>query len=364
MNVSCVKRFFGFVTILAVCFIVALPRADALTFNLTYDTDTPTDVVNGFNMAANLWSATLVDNITININVGLENISNPSIIGETSCSWLNPTNSSATYTSFVNALQSHSRSADDASAYAHLQSGPTYSRWINGTTDNPNGDGSLTPYNDTMNWVGITTANGKALGLTLDDPSFSASDGTIKFSTQWTNRFDYAHGLTIQSDKIDFVGAAAHEIGHLLGFSSGVDDLDSLYYTIYRGAGTNFSSNAIDFFRFSSLSLSNGLPDYTVGTGYKYFSVDGGSNAIAAFSTGVYLGDGSQASHWTNASPRVGLMGPKAGDGEKLDITRTDLRAIDVLGYSLIPEPSSFLLVLFGALLCFRGRRRSINPTG
>ncbi|MCX7008313.1 MAG: NF038122 family metalloprotease [Kiritimatiellaeota bacterium] len=340
----------------------SIQMAHALSFNLTYDPSMAPEAISGFNMAANLWSAVLADNITINLFVGYQDISNPNIIAQTATGdpqyWAAQADSS--YTTYYNALMSHRTSADDFLAVANLPSGPNYSRLINNTIDNPNGPYSATPYLDSMDWVGVTRANAKALGLTLADPN--GLDGSIVFNTYWSNSFDFAHGPTIDPLKMDFVGAAAHEIGHVLGFTSGVDDIDNNAYGI---SGTNFSVNAIDLFRYSALSLSNGVIDYTADTREKYFSLDGGSNAIAYFSTGVNSGDGQQASHWLNVSPfpRIGIMGPTAMYGEKLDVTDIDQLAMDAIGYSLIPEPGTSLFIVLGVAL-FMGRRTWLRQRG
>lgn len=66
--------------------------------------------------------------------------------------------------------------------------------------------------------------------------------------------FDFNHN-NVAPGKINFVGVAAHEIGHALGFVSGVDDIDGLngVYT-----GDTLCSNLLDLFRNSSLNLATG----------------------------------------------------------------------------------------------------------
>lgn len=331
------------------CFSAALP-ASAISFNLSYDASMSSDAIAGFTAAANLWSGVLGDDITINIQVGYVPLA-PGIIGSTASAWYGEP-----YTDFAGALATHRTSADDYTAVAHLPTGDTYSRWINYTSDNPNGVGSATPFVDSLNWVGVTSANAKTLGLAPAHDT--AVDGSIVFSSLFT--YDFAHGTNIAPGAIDFVGAAAHEIGHVLGFVSGVDDIDVLASTNGLAAGTDYSNNAIDFFRYSALSLSdtNHYNDYTAGPSPKYFSLDGGVTALTNFSTGTYMGDGRQASHWIDVSPSVGLMDPTGGYGEYLSITPTDLVAFDVLGYTVIPEPSTVVLTGVFALAAWARRRR------
>lgn len=49
-------------------------------------------------------------------------------------------------------------------------------------------------------------------------------DGSITFNSKRTFDFDPSNGIT--AGQFDFVGTATHEIGHVLGFISGVDILD------------------------------------------------------------------------------------------------------------------------------------------
>jgi hypothetical protein len=51
-------------------------------------------------------------------------------------------------------------------------------------------------------------------------------------------------------------------------------------------------------------------------------------------------------------------MGPTAAPGEMLNISVTDLEAMDVLGYT-IPEPGAGSLFVVGLLLLLRNLRRN-----
>src|SRR6185295_7999459 len=221
--------------------------------------------------------------------------------------------------------------------------GSAFSMLINRTANNPNGVVSATPYFDTglggpgqagpenNSTVRITSANAKALGLY---PANSAGlDGTVTFNTAASFDFDRSNG--INAAQIDFVGVAAHELGHMLGFVSGVD--------ILAGNGTAPGLNGnqlkfvtpLDLFRFSSRSIGAGggvgVDDWTDDDTAKYFSVDGGATSLAAFSTGTTF----EASHWKD-NLGIGIMDPTAGAGELLLITNNDRRAFDVIGYNPI----------------------------
>jgi hypothetical protein len=120
-------------------------------------------------------------------------------------------------------------------------------------------------------------------------------------------------------------------------------------------------ASILDLFRFSSQSyaLGRGVIDCAADGRDKYFSVDGGATMAGPFSAGM-LGDGYQAGHW-RAFYYTGLMDPTifTGAGGVRGLSATDLRAFDVMGFT-IPEPStaSLLLVASGTAAWMRGRRR------
>jgi hypothetical protein len=165
--------------------------------------------------------------------------------------------------------------------------------------------------------------------------------------------FNRADGIT--SGQFDFVGVASHELAHLLGFASGINQLEQV-----GGAAESLPSSVLDLFRFSKDSNNAGIIDTTADTRPKYFSIDGGANRVAPFSTGAVYGDGMQADHWQNFS-FTGLMDPQTFSGMLRNISRTDMRAMDVIGYR-IPEPGSAALALVAAFCAtWSGRLRRMR---
>lgn len=324
---------------LGVGFILAtVPARAKVAFNFIPEPGTPQFAIDGFVAAGNLWSVVLANDITVNIQIGFASLG-PNVIAEAGSEF-----GEWSYPVVTAALQTQRTSPDDFSAHASLQPGSTFNRLINHTSNNPNGPNSAAPYVDTMDRVGITTANAKALGLLKPSPEL---DATIRFSSDFN--FDFNHGPTIAPGQFDFVGAAAHEIGHALGFVSGVDDIDTAGGQF---PGDNFSSNLIDLFRYSqeSLAAGPGYTDYTADNRLKFFSADGGSSLVGAFSNGLVFGDGRQASHWKDFQG-IGIMDPTANFGERLEISYADLRAFDVIGFTLVPEPGIVALLGFAVLV-------------
>jgi len=312
-----------------------------VTFNLIPEAGMPAVASNGFYNAASKWSSLLYNDFTVNLQIGYTTLG-AGILGQASSSF-----ASYSYSDTVSALTGARISAEDYTSVASLQPGPSYNRMINRTSNNPNGAGSSVPYLDSHSTVGMTTANAKALGLM---GASATIDAVIRFNSSFA--FDFIPGNGISAGQYDFVGVAMHEIGHALGFVSAADRVD-----VSGGAfpDTAFNSYTLDLFRYSTASKNMGLGygDITADGRTKFFSIDGGATQLAGFSTGVTYGDGSQASHWKD-NLGIGLMDPTAAPGELMSISANDLLAMDVIGYSLIPEPATGAILLVGTLFVIR----------
>lgn len=358
----------------------ALPAQAAPNFVLNFLNTTSAPEQTAFTQAAAIWSSVLADNVTVNLTVGT------AALGPTILAQADSTSVRYSYSTTRNALVADATSSNDAIATANLQAGPNLRLLINGTANNPNGSGSLTPYldntGDNTNQVNMTRANAKALSLGsggLLNTSLAsgcttlACDGYIAFNTTSFNwDLDPTNGIT--AGLFDFVGIAVHEIGHALGFISGVDVLD----TNSPGAGPYLDDQftyvaPLDFFRCSSASAALSALDWTAGTntGTRLFSLNGCATSLASFSTGRILGDGQQASHWKD-NLGLGIMDPTSAPGEQLTITPLDLTAFDVIGWNLAstptvsaptvatPAPASALVFAFGLAGLGLARRRTL----
>ena len=384
----------------------------------------------GFDVARLYWESVLKDNITVRLNIGFQAL-DPGVIaqaGSTSVS-LNVQDAYALLGADVNG-------ALDAQAVANLRpllpSGANpgslalsavVNDFVNPATRVGYQHGTSRLDNDgSVNNIvlDVNTSVIKSLGVTsgtIDGVDLATtSDAGITFSNQLNFDFDPSDGIS--GGSFDFIGVAIHEIGHSLGFVSGVD----IYDLVSRDAGpladlleagafgpdrnldeTFRVMSTLDLFRYGEHSDDFGAVrqlDWTTG-GDKFFSIDGGLSELfgnSNFSTGAFNGDGNQASHWidneylpregapcsrVSTSP-IGIMNPTFGFCEAGSVTGLDLAAFDAMGWDLdfnilansgyqfttaeafaafgvlapVPEPATWALMIAGFGLVGAAMRR------
>lgn len=298
-----------------------------------------------FNRAAASWEAKISDPITVTIDADFSALGS-GILGST--------NSVILFSGF-NSIRNQMvvDAADEGTDDLIVASLPTAATFIGTVPSGFSFDGNIQ----------ASKANFKALGFTGLDAMFGASDANIAFSTGFTFDFDKSDGIS--AGAIDFEGVAAHEIGHALGFFSAVDDVDF----ILPGTGA-IEPTPLDLFRFldNSANDPNTAADFaTKARNFVPGAVDITDQVVAGsqgalevlMSTGIDFGDGRQASHWKD-NLGLGLMDPTAAFGENVLFTANDYRAMDLIGYDIVPEPTSAaLLALVGMTAFARRSRRS-----
>jgi hypothetical protein len=311
-----------------------------------------------FEAAARYWTSLFNDNITIRLDVRFSQLGT-GILGSTGS-----TTNTVGYSAVRQALIADAKSTFDQVAVASLAEGPlTFAS--NEPAGQPiNRETRVLDANNSFdnNNLNVNTAQMKAMGLA---PVYAANnpngrDGSVSFSTLFDWDFDPTDG--IDPGKIDFVGVAAHEIGHALGFRSGVDtaDVNALPGVALPGRTglNNIAWGTVhDLFRYGTLDGQT-VRDWTV-AGAPCYSIDGGQNCLALMSTGRTVGDGRQASHWKddallNISPPIGIMDPTAtgpGGGRPFQqVSLFDIIAFDAMGYDLaaVPEPQTWAMMILG----------------
>lgn len=305
-----------------------------------------------FNRAAAQWQARIADPITVNITAIMTNMGSPTIIGSTSNVVLQ-----ADYTTIRDQVVADAADEADDAIVGFMPTAGQFSVYLPpnfGLTGN----------------ISVSKADLKALGFTGLDGSFGVSDGTITFNTGFSFDFDNSDGVT--PGTIDFETVTAHEIGHILGFVSAEDNIDTMLHLLQVG---NVNIDVLDLFRFAN-NLAGSDPataaDFTTFDRSLVPGTDEITDQVLAWgplgttefrmSTGFWTGDGRQASHWKDnelTGTLIGNLDPTLAYATIVPITEADWRAMDLIGYEIlpIPEPTS-LLLLAGGLAVLRCRRR------
>lgn len=301
-------------------------NGSGLQFNLIAASGMTQQSIDGFQDAADLWSAILRDDILVNIDINFTAL-DPGVLAQAGS-----TTQGNSLSSVKTALSDDAKSLSDAIAVANLPAGSSLSIYTSdATTGNPELDNNATGNNTTLD---VNTTVAKAIGLRTANNA--TVDANITFSSLFTWDFDRSDGIS--AGAFDFIGVVAHEIGHSLGFVSGADTVDA---TSNAGPSAPLEldgfrvASVLDLFRVSADSISNSADiDLRADTATKSFSIDGGTTLITTFSTGSFNGDGRQASHWKD-NLGIGIMDPTAANGEYADITDLDVQAFDVIGWDV-----------------------------
>jgi hypothetical protein len=293
-----------------------------------------------FQRAIDTWESIIASPITINVTVDLVDMGSPSIVGGASSVFL-----VAGYDVIRNQWVANSPGRPVVASL------PTAAQFTSTVPSGFSWDGDLV----------ATKANLKAMGFAGLDAEFGTSDGTIEFNTGFAFDYDNSDGVT--PGTICFESVALHEIGHVLGFVSIVDEIDFL---LDSGSTAAVSVMPLDLFRFAAGSAPQTLAAFTSAERRLLTSGSAEFGLVSdeyGLSTGRLTGDGRQASHWIDnpfGPQSVGVMDPTIAAGQIFTITAADVQAFSAIGYSVVavPEPATYVLAVTGLAIAMRWRRR------
>jgi len=300
-----------------------------------------------FNRAAAQWEAFIADPVTVTIAADLAPLG-AGILGSSSNLLLTAGN----FNTVRDALVSDAADESDDAIVGFL---PTAAQFV-----------ATIPTGFSLDdGIGATPANLRALGFdqAVTDFLAGAPDTTITFSSNFSFDFDNSDGVT--PGAFDFESVALHEIGHSLGYVSAVDAIDE---ALNAGASGSILTVTPDLFRFEDDSAEDPSTAAEFTTAVR--SLLPGSDDVfdqvldvgfgdveVLLATGVFNGDGTQASHFRD-NLGLGILDPTLSSTEVITLSENDLRALDLIGFEiLVPEPGASLLLLGPAGMLVAGRR-------
>ncbi|MDP7063175.1 MAG: NF038122 family metalloprotease [Planctomycetota bacterium] len=176
-----------------------------------------------------------------------------------------------------------------------------------------------------INTLSVTPAQAKALYMVPHDEA--GFDITINMNSDIHWDMDPSDG--IESGHFDLVGTIAHELGHGLGFFSG---LDSPMYLMQPDRVFSI----LDLYRFNNAGAeSDRKLRWDLGRGGNpVLALEDGRVPLGTLSDGIEY----EAGHWQDeesAGSYLGLMSPEPSRGIAASFEKLDLTAIDMLGWEV-----------------------------
>lgn len=264
-----------------------------LQFQVNYGAGVPVAVQDVVTSVTSYLSAHYSNPVTIVLDINWTNLGS-NILGQSQSTFY----FANSYSSIPQNLAATATSADDAATAAAVAAANPVSN---------------------SEWL-VTQAQLKAWGL----GGFSSADATITFSSGFPFDFDNSDGVT--AGTYDFYGVAAHEITEVMGRVLLQGSATSNGHPLYTVA---------DLFKYSAAATHV----YGPGTTPGYFSVDNGTTALASYNTNANgdFGDWASANGFADAVRAFSISGTVE------PVTDTDLRTLDVIGWTRVETPSVVL---------------------
>ena len=272
-------------------------RADALTFNITYDSSVTSQpnaaqIETAFGMATQTIQTLYTNSSTVNITVYWGAVG-PFSGGIGLGASITEAIGNYTYAQLTDALRAAQTTAAASNAVASLPPSDPIAGNV---------------------WI-MAQAEAKALGLSsffgLDPNDTASSDGDVGFASDVSYTFDPTNRAV--AGEFDFISVAEHEITEVMGRDN---------------FGLNENNNYVpyDLFRFTA----SGTRSFNVNDSNVYFSVDNGVTVLKNFNPN----NGEDIQDWTVSTP------PDSYDasittGQSGTLSSADLTAVGILGYQL-----------------------------
>ena len=208
----------------------------------------------------------------------------------------------------------------------------------------PSGPSSGNPVNGYAN-VLVNGPNLRALGYIVP-PVIEASNGQVYDSVISLNTSRTYPPNANNGSNYGLQAVAAHEIDESLGIGGGGSNLG--VESAFNGpGGVPGPVGPLDLYRYSAPGVrSFSIVETT--SPYAYFSINGGNTVLSYFNQTSTL----DYADWLS-NPRPAGYGPQVQDafespGTNAALGVNELTALNVIGYNLVPEPSSFALLAAG----------------
>ena len=304
------RRLLPLLTVAVTAIVIPVP-AQALVINPTFETGLSAAAEAVINTAISFYENIFSNNITVSIDFhnmtsGLG--ASESVIYD------------ETYASYRSLLTVNASSANDFTALANLPASV------------PGGD------------ITLKSADARAVGFNAPGMTFTSTnsggfcagsnlDGCVGLNVGLTTTGGGAYSL---------LDTVEHEIDEVLGLGS----------SLLAGNQTQTYKSAEDLFRYSSTGvLSYNLACNTA----AYFSINGGVTNLNSFNN---CNNGGDFGDWVTHTPSQVQDAFTNGSGSSgLTVSSAEVTALDVIGYTLIPEPAGVALFGVGFAGLFMARR-------